>query len=208
MQNPGQAHWEAVKRVINYLEGTKELWLTFRGKGRVELEGYCDSDWASQPHHHSISGFSFHYRQGTVSWSSKKQGIITLLSTEAKYVAESHARKPFVREIMGWPIDPLTIKADNQGAIVLVKDNKFHARTIHINLHYHFVHEAVEDGKIKMEYIPTLENVMDIFTKALAKPKFLEFVGMLGLVIMKEWRASTSLFQDKQGRPYLELSCD
>ena len=36
-----------------------------------------------------------------------------------------------------------------------------------------------------MEYIPTLENVAELFTKALPKPKFLEFIGMLGLVIMK-----------------------
>ena len=85
MQNPGQAHWEAVKRVISYLRSTKELWLTYRGKGQVELEGYCDL------HCHSISSFSFHYGQGTVSWSSKKQEIITLLSTKAKYIAEIHA---------------------------------------------------------------------------------------------------------------------
>ena len=70
--------------------------------------------------------------------------------------------------------------------IVLAKDNKFHARTKHINLCYHFVCEAVEDGKIKMEYILTMENVVDIFTKALLKPKFLKFIGMLGLAIMKQ----------------------
>ena len=93
MQNPGQAHWEAVKGVISYLGSTKELWLTFGGKGQVELEGYCESDWASQPHHHSISGFTFHYGQGTVLWSLKKQGIITLSSTKAEYIAETHASK-------------------------------------------------------------------------------------------------------------------
>ena len=91
-----------------------------------------------------------------------------------------------MREITEQLIDALTIKVDNQGTIALAKDNKFHARTKHIDLHYHFIHEAVEDGKIIMEYIPTAENVVDIFTKALPKPKFLEFVGMLGLAIMKE----------------------
>ena len=44
----------------------------------------------------------------------------------------------------------------------------------------------MEDKKIRMEYIPTSENVADIFTKALGKPKFLEFVGKLGLAMMKE----------------------
>ena len=172
MQNLGQAHWDAVKRVISYLGSTKELWLTFGGKGQVNLQGYCDSDWASQPHCHSISGFSFHYGQGSILWSSKKQGLITLSSTEAEYVAETHASKEgiwlktFVREITGSPINPVTIKANNQGAIALAKDDKFYARTKHIDLCYHFVREAVEQGKIKMEYIPTSENIVDIFMKA------------------------------------------
>jgi hypothetical protein len=48
------------------------------------------------------------------------------------------------------------------------------------------IHEAVEGGRIKMKYIPTSENIADIFTKALSKPKFTQFVGMLGLAMMKE----------------------
>ena len=67
--------------------------------------------------------------------------------------------------------------ADNQGAIALTKDNKFHMRTKHIDLRYHFVHEAVEDGKITMKYISTSENVANMFTKALPKPKFTKFIA-------------------------------
>jgi hypothetical protein len=120
------------------------------------------------------------------------QGIITLSSTEAEYIAETHASKEgiwlkiFVKELTGQKIKPLTIKADNQGAIALAKDNKFYARTKHINLCYHFLCEAIEAGKIEMEYILTSENVADIFTKALPKPKFNDFVGRLGLAIMME----------------------
>ena len=44
MQNPGQAHWEALKRVMRYLGSTKHLWLTFGGKTGGELLGYCDTD--------------------------------------------------------------------------------------------------------------------------------------------------------------------
>ena len=76
--------------------------------------------------------------------------------------------------------------ADNQGAISLVKDNKFHAHTKHIDLRYHFVREAVKDEKIKMKYIPTSKNVANIFTKVLPKLKFMEFVEKLGLAMMKE----------------------
>ena len=71
---------------------------------------------------------------------------------------------------------------DNQGAIALVKDNKFHSRMKHIDLRYHFIREAVEDGKIS---IPTSDNITDIFTKPLVKPKFKELVELLGLREMK-----------------------
>jgi hypothetical protein len=192
IQNPGQAHWDAVKRIISYLDTTKDLWLTFGGNKNGLLEGYCDADWASQPHRHSISGYSFHFGVGAISWSSKKQSIVTLSSTEAEYVAETHAAKEgiwlrsFIKEIMGIERDPLTLKADNQGAIALAKDNKFHARTKHIDLRYHFIREAVDDGKIKMEYIPTTENVADIFTKSLARSRHEELVAKLGLGRRKE----------------------
>ena len=127
-----------------------------------------------------------------MSWSSKKQPIITVSSTEAEYVAETHASKEgiwlktFMRELMDYENGPLTLKADNQGAISLAKDNKFHARTKHIDLRYHFVREAVEDGKIKMEYIPSSQNIADIFTKGLPRQKHEELVGRLGLCVREE----------------------
>ena len=192
IQNPGPAHWEALKRVISYLGSTKDLWLTFGGKIENQVEGYCDADWASQQHRHSISGFSFHFGQGSVSWSSKKQHVITLSSTEAEYIAQTHAAKEaiwlrnFVSEIQGKSNGPLTMNCDNQGSIALAKDNKFHSRTKHIDLRYHFIREAVEDKKIYVKYIPTADNVADIFTKALAKPKFLSFVEKLGLRALRE----------------------
>ena len=194
IQDPGPAHWEGVKRLINYLGSTKDLWLTFGGTKETLLEGYCDADWAGQPHRHSISGFSFHFSVGAISWSSKKQNIVTLSSTKAEYVAETHAAKEgiwlksFISEITGKAIGPLTISGDNQKAIALAKDNKFHARMKHIDLRYHFIREAVEDGKVKMEYIPTADNVADIFMKALPKPRFQQFVASLGLAMMDDGR--------------------
>ena len=87
MQNLGPAHWEGLKQIINYLGSTKDLWLTFRGQKEMMVEGFCDADWASQKHRYLISGFSFHFSIGAISWSSKKQGVMSLSSTEAEYVA-------------------------------------------------------------------------------------------------------------------------
>ena len=49
------------------------------------------------------------------------------------------------------------------------KDKKFHTRTKHIDLCYHFIHECVADGKVLVKYIPSKDNISDIFTKALPK---------------------------------------
>ena len=65
--------------------------------------------------------------------------------------------------------------------IALAKDNKFHARTKHIDLRHHFIREVVEEEKIKVTYIPTEENIADIFMKALARVKYKGFVKKLGL---------------------------
>jgi len=187
IQNPGPAHWQALKRVIVYLGATKTLWLTFGGRSKTLVQGFCDADWAGQKHRHSISGYSYHFGHGAVSWSSKKQLIIALSSTEAEYIAQTHAAKEgiwlraFVEEIRGPSNRPMTINCDNQGAIALAKDNKFHSRTKHIDLRYHFIREAVDDGKINVNYIPTEENISDILTKALPKPKFQMFVEKLGM---------------------------
>ena len=192
IQNPGPVHWEAVKQVTIYLGTTKNMWLTFRGKSKTLIEGFYGADWASQKHQHLILGYVFHFGQGAISWSLKKQYIIMLSSTEAEYIAQMHAKKEglwlwgFMSEIWEMQWDPIIVNCNNQGAIALSKDNKFHACTKHIDLWYHFIREAVKDNKITVNYILTDENVSDIFTKALLRLKFVCFVEMLGLKELKK----------------------
>ena len=124
---------------------------------------------------------------GAISWSLKKQHVVVLSSTEAEYITQTHAAKEalwlhsFLQELCSAPDDPLIINCDNQGAIALAKDNKFHAHTKHIDVRYHFIHEAVEDGKVAVQYILTGDNISDIFTKPLAKAKFRELAELLRL---------------------------
>ena len=78
-----------------YLGTMCALWLTFGGKRTAKsiVQGYCNVDWAGQPHRHLISRYLFHIGQGAVMWSSKKQYIIALLSTESEYITLVHATK-------------------------------------------------------------------------------------------------------------------
>ena len=125
-----------------------------------------------------------------VSWSSKKQQIIALLTVEAKYVAQVHAAKEglwlhmLLGELQSEPECQITINSDNKGAITLSKDNKYCSWTKHIDICYYFIHEVVEDEKLSVQYVPIDENLANIFTKALAKPKFHCFMEQLGLCMI------------------------
>ena len=161
-----------------YMGSTKDLWLTFGGHAQNLVEGFCDADYANQQDRHSIAGYAYLFGCGAVSWSSKKQQIIALLTIEAEYVAQAHAVKEalwlqtFLTKLWSEPEHQITINSNNQGAIALSKDNKYHSWTKHINVWYHFIHEVVEDEKLLVQYIPTDENLANIFTKLLAKVKF------------------------------------
>ena len=187
IQNPGPAHWGALKRMIIFLGSMKDLWLTFGGQSKLAAEGFCDADWGGQKHRHSISSYSFHMGAGAISWSSKKQHVVALSSNEAEYIMQTHAAKEvlllrsFLQELHSTPDDLLILNCDNQGAIALAKDNKFRMHTKHIDVRYHFIREAVEDGKVMVQYILTGDNISDIFTKPLAKAKFRELTELLRL---------------------------
>jgi hypothetical protein len=69
-KNPGQLHWEAVKRIFRYLRGTKELWLTYGGQ-QNDLKGYADADGSMAEDRHTISGYAFLLHGRAVSWAAK-----------------------------------------------------------------------------------------------------------------------------------------
>jgi hypothetical protein len=57
--------------------------------------------------------------------------------------------------------------ADNQSAIALSKNPVFHERSKHIDVHYHYIRECVDEGRIIIDYTATEEQLADILTKAL-----------------------------------------
>ncbi|XP_070682478.1 secreted RxLR effector protein 161-like [Malus domestica] len=85
--NPGQAHWQVVKRIMRYLQGIKNLALRYQGED-LKLKGYSDADWASDIDEcKSTSGYAFVLRGGIVSWCSKKQTFIALSTMKSEYAA-------------------------------------------------------------------------------------------------------------------------
>ena len=84
MANPGQQHWIALKRVLRYLQGTRNYGLVLGGSS-VELSGWCDADWANDKDtRRSVSGYIFNIGDGVISWQSKRQPTVAMSSTEAE----------------------------------------------------------------------------------------------------------------------------
>ncbi len=70
---------------------------------------------------------------------------------------------------------------DNQSAMALAKNSTFHDRTKHIAVRHHFVRDEIEQGQIRVEYVPTGDQVADVLTKALAREKHERFCAGMGL---------------------------
>ena len=73
------------------------------------------------------------------------------------------------------------LKGDNKSAIQLAKNQTYHGRTKHIEVHNHLVREKVERGVLVVEYCPTEEQVADVLTKGLSKEKHEQFTSTMGL---------------------------
>jgi hypothetical protein len=188
-ENPVQVHWDAIKHVFCYLNGMKKLALTYRGNGKGQgLEGFSDANGALQEHRHAITGYAFLIDGGAVSWSSKKQELVTLSITEAEYVISSQAscEAVWLRRLIGEIFCPLKqptpLYCDNQSAIALAQNDNYHARTKHIDIRYHFIRYVIKQGHIKLIYCPTNKMTTDTLTKALPSIKAKHFANALGLL--------------------------
>ncbi|THG94602.1 hypothetical protein EW026_g6901 [Hermanssonia centrifuga] len=205
-QNPGPTHWTALKRVFAYLRGTQHYTLTLGGDSSEVLTGYCDSDGMSRPDRHPIAAYVFTIG-GAISWSSKRQDIVCLSTTEAEYIALTHAAKEAIwlyhllDEVFPERFKlPITVYSDNQGAIALSKDDRFHTRTKHIDIRFHFVRQYVEDGTLNITYLPTDRMLADALTKALPGPQLRKLAGAIGIQTYKT-QANCAFLVSMPSRP-------
>jgi hypothetical protein len=188
MNSYNETHWAAAKHVLRYLKGTCDLGLRYEPAQDFALSGYSDSDYAGcKIHRKSTGGFMFFLGKGLISWSSQKQPIIALSSTEAEYIALASAAREsiwlrrFLNEIGLEQSGPSEIRVDNQSAIKLAHNPEFHKRSKHIEVKYHFTRELVEKKEINVKYVPTTEQLADILTKPLQKAKQQDMLKQIGI---------------------------
>ncbi|MCO5612053.1 hypothetical protein L7F22_066315 [Adiantum nelumboides] len=126
------------------------------------------------------------------SWLSKKKPIVATSSCEAEYKAVFTATIECVwlRRLMadlGVGQDTAnTIYTDSQSALAVARNPISHARTKHIEVHYHYVRGRLSVGEISLAYVPTQDNFADLFTKALSRKKLDAFRKALGLLSFED----------------------
>ena len=101
--------------------------------------------------------------------------------TEAEYIAASFVLQEalWLRSLlsdMNFKLEqPTVIHEDNQGAIVLCSNPKFHPCTKHIDIRYHYIREKMESKEVKLKYCPTEHMIVDVIAKPLGKTNFQRF---------------------------------
>jgi hypothetical protein len=84
LDNYSDAHWEAAKRVVCYLKGSRELKLILGGPHPTCLVSYTDSNFANCiDTRRSIGGYCFNLGSGSISWCTRQQKTVSLSTSEA-----------------------------------------------------------------------------------------------------------------------------
>ena len=197
---PSRAHLVCAKGVLRYLAGTISLSLQFLSPPPTAqlperflpliTYGLSDADWASdEKDRRSISGYSFFFLNSLVSWSSRKQQIVSTSSTESEYYALTNALKEAIwlklfLTLTKLPTPhPFPIFCDNQSTCIIAKTDTVSSQTKHIDVRHHFIRHHIADGSFSTVWIPTTEMTADIFTKPLTSVPFLHHRDSLGLLL-------------------------
>jgi len=133
MENPTELHLQIEKRVLRYLKGTTDLGIFYRNGGDDELVTYTDSDYAGNlEDRNSISSYVFLLGSRAISWSSKKQPVVSLSTTEAEFIAatSSACQAIWLKRVLG-KLDQnqsksCVIQCDSSSAIKLSKNPVMH----------------------------------------------------------------------------------
>ncbi|KAH9769651.1 retrovirus-related pol polyprotein from transposon RE1 [Citrus sinensis] len=179
LANPSVLHWQACKRVLRYLQCTADLGLQFYASGSLTLSAFSDADWGSDlDDRKSVGGYCIYLGNNLISWSSKKQPIVSRSTAESEYralalaVSETLWITYLLQELKVPLLQTPVIYCDNKSAEALASNPKYHSRTKHIELDLHFIRDHIAQKELQISHVPSYDQVADIFTKPLAFDQF------------------------------------
>lgn len=153
-----------------------------------------------------------------ISWRSKRLGAVSISSTEAEFRAllgtfqEAKWLKLLHSKVHREELKTILIYSDNEGVIKRSKNPVYHSRTKHIDVHYNFVKDLIENQEIDLQYLKTSEMIANCLTKPLDRvknDKFRKEMGIVEIIPAQANLASTMSHRQKRSlsvatsfRPY------
>jgi len=177
MENPGQSHWTAGKRVLRYLKDTANTGLLYKDYSQnssTKIEIFCDADWGGDTKDRkSTTGLLVKLNGCVITWLSKKQPTVALSTAEAEYIAIATALQELIwlnqllEELQLKDNEVAIVKSDNQSAIAMSNNDVNHSRSKHIDIKYHFIREVLNTRQVELHWVSTKDQQADINTKVL-----------------------------------------
>jgi histone deacetylase 1/2 len=193
---PTEAHWQVAVDCVKYLYGTINWGIQLGGGNHVhrmffkhtpDAVAYADANHGTGiDDKRSVTGLVMQVLGGPVSWASRVQPVTATSTVESEFRALSEASREalwLAKIIKMFEINdkPFLIRGDSAGAIASIKNHTYTPKTKHIEIHHDFMKDRYAFGDLDYEHVPGVENMSDIFTKALNKHKFNKFRHALGM---------------------------
>ena len=178
--DPAERHWRAVRKIIAYLDKTKDLGLVFVKDGDRKLSVYVDADYANKDNdRRSVFGVAVMVGGTVVNASITTQHCVTLSTSEEEYVAMAQGVKTalLAKAVLDFLQPELANETtddlfeDNQGAIAIAESPISGGRMKHIDVRYHFIRELVQRKVLNIQYTESSNQRADILTKSVGLRK-------------------------------------
>ncbi|MBW0575787.1 hypothetical protein O181_115502 [Austropuccinia psidii MF-1] len=168
VSEPTMSHWNLVKHLLCYLNGTQGLGIHFTKaqKHKDKLMGWEDSDYAtSLVTKKSHLGYLITFLGNPISWTTKKQSIVAQSTTKADFVSMNRCSK----------------ENDNTGAITISNEAQLNPNSKHIEVRFQYLHDLVRKNLLKVQLVTTNDMFSDVLTKALGTVRHARATKMLEL---------------------------
>lgn len=205
MHGPTSEHWQAAKRLLAYVKGTRDEKLVYKHDPNVNADnfsfvGYVDADHGSdlvnrklkdgpvpiEPERNfkATMGWVFTQNDAALSWRSRKSPIATDSTSASEFVAAADASKQAVclRRLygdFGYPqYEPMVLHEDNESCCKLVRNYCGHDKIKHLDIRASIVREHHSKGFVDISHLSGQFQLADVFTKVFPGPQQRE---------MREW---------------------
>ena len=183
MANPSRDHHVALKHLLHYLHGTRNMGITYHdndGHGINQLYGFVDADYAGDCNtRRSRTGYVMMMNSGAISWKSKLQTVVANSTTDAEVYAATLAIKEVIylrdalrrvglpQAVSSSPKKGTTLYEDNQATIAIARTAAHREATKHMAIARAFLRYHHENGTVSITDCYTHMQVADFLTKGL-----------------------------------------